>query len=118
MSYTPTNWGVGDTVTTSKLNKMEQRVASIKEPLVVHGTYTTDIEENDTIVLDKTASEILENAPWVYLIIEDDNDVNISRLVGYFENTVEEVNGIFFTNSLPVFYYSSLTDYPYGQKIK
>lgn len=36
MSYTPTTWAAGDTVTAAKLNKLEQGVASGGGVLVVH----------------------------------------------------------------------------------
>lgn len=53
MSYTPTTWAAGDTVTAAKLNKIEQGVAAASGVLVVH------IALNDDYwVCDKTASEI------------------------------------------------------------
>ena len=50
MSYEPTNWKSGDVVTSAKLNKLEQGVASSGGVLVVH------TDENG--VLDKTWQEI------------------------------------------------------------
>ena len=54
MSYTPTEWKAGDTVTSAKLNKIEQGIASAggggtSDILIVHSN-------ND--VLDKTWTEI------------------------------------------------------------
>lgn len=40
MSYTPTNWQTGDTVTAEKLNKMEQGIETAVDPFVVTLTPT------------------------------------------------------------------------------
>ena len=40
MSYTPTEWATGDTITAEKLNKLEQGVAA--GSLIVHVTATVD----------------------------------------------------------------------------
>lgn len=50
MAYTPTNWKSGDVVTSAKLNKLEQGVASSGGVLVVHVSVGG--------VLDKTYREI------------------------------------------------------------
>ena len=54
MSYTPTNWKAGDTVTSAKLNKMEQGIASGSS--VVMPIYTTSDEE--TFTCNMTFAEI------------------------------------------------------------
>lgn len=67
MSYTPTTWAAGDTVTAAKLNKLEQGVASSGGGLVVHS------DENGT--LDKTwkqISDAVENGAIPYMISGDD----------------------------------------------
>lgn len=51
MSYTPTTWAAGDTVTAAKLNKLEQGVASGGGVLMVHDVNGT---------LDKTWQEIAD----------------------------------------------------------
>lgn len=51
MSYTPTTWAAGDTVTAAKLNKLEQGVAAGGGVLVVHDVNGT---------LDKTWQEIAD----------------------------------------------------------
>lgn len=60
MSYEPTNWKSGDTVTSAKLNKMEQGIANAGGGggLVVHFSGNT---------LDKTWQEIHDAAPFVVL---------------------------------------------------
>ena len=55
MSYTPTTWAAGDTVTAAKLNKLEQGVASGGGVLVVHATLGDAV-----ITLDKTWQEIYD----------------------------------------------------------
>lgn len=52
MSYTPTTWAAGDTVTAAKLNKLEQGVAAGGGVLVVHEEFGG--------VLDKTWQEIYD----------------------------------------------------------
>ena len=52
MTYIPTNWKIGDTITAEKLNKLENAIANIKSS----GLLVT-ITDN---VMDKTAGEIIE----------------------------------------------------------
>ena len=56
MSYEPTNWKAGDTVTSMKLNKMEQGIAS-SSAFIVHATAS-----GNTFTLDKTWKEIHDAA--------------------------------------------------------
>ena len=53
MSYTPTEWKAGDTVTSAKLNKLEQGVAS-------SGSGVLMVHVNEETALDKTWKEINE----------------------------------------------------------
>lgn len=66
MSYTPTTWAAGDTVTAAKLNKLEQGIAS-GGVLVVNMVYD---EQKDDDYTDKTWKEIYD-APMA-VIVEDD----------------------------------------------
>lgn len=56
MSYSPTTWESGDTITSAKLNKMEQGIANAGT-LIVHANNGT---------LDKTWQEIHDTAPLVW----------------------------------------------------
>lgn len=56
MSYTPTNWQTGDTVTAEKLNKMEQGIENAVSFIV------TITLEYDTLVADKTYQQIFDAA--------------------------------------------------------
>lgn len=55
MSYTPTTWTTGDTITTAKMNKIEQGIASAGGALVCNSSYS-----GNDYVLDKTAQEIYD----------------------------------------------------------
>lgn len=70
MSYEPTQWKAGDTVTSAKLNKMEQGIAGGANILIAHGTQAVinngsssgkEAASTTTVLkLDKTAREILD----------------------------------------------------------
>lgn len=66
MSYTPTTWAAGDTVTAAKLNKLEQGVASSGGVLVVNMVYD---EEKGNDYTDKTWKEI-HDAPMAVIVQE------------------------------------------------
>lgn len=53
MAYTPTNWVTGDTVTATKMNKLEQGVANAGSALIVHYNFSDN-------ALDKTYQEIYD----------------------------------------------------------
>ena len=55
MSYTPTNWQTGDTVTAERLNKMEQGIENANEPFIVTCTPTA---QDYSGTMDKTVAEI------------------------------------------------------------
>lgn len=55
MSYTPTTWTTGDTITASAMNKIEQGIANGGGGFVVNVT-----SENGTMTMDKTFAEIYE----------------------------------------------------------
>ena len=55
MSYTPTTWETGDTITAVKLNNMESGISGAGGNLVVVAT-----EDGGYLTLDKTGQEILD----------------------------------------------------------
>lgn len=76
MAYEPTNWQAGDVVTSAKLNKMEQGIASGANILVAHAMQevvdneSSGEEASPTVLkLDKTAREILD-ADFTIVIID------------------------------------------------
>lgn len=52
MSYTPTQWSTGDTITAEKLNKLENGIANSGGSLIVN------ITQDDGLVMDKTFGDI------------------------------------------------------------
>lgn len=57
MSYTPTTWTTGDTITASAMNKIENGIANAGGVLVCNSSYSQDV---NTYVLDKTVQEIYD----------------------------------------------------------
>lgn len=57
MSYTPTQWQTGDTITAEKLNNMESGIENANEPFVVTLTPTA---ADFSGTMDKTVGEIYE----------------------------------------------------------
>lgn len=57
MAYTPTTWSSGDTITATKLNKIEQGIAGVN---LLVGTTTTINGSTTTVTLDKTCQEIYD----------------------------------------------------------
>lgn len=55
MSYTPTEWQTGDTITAEKLNNMEQGIENSNSPFIVTLTPTA---QDFSGVMDKTCGEI------------------------------------------------------------
>ena len=83
MSYEPTNWKAGDTVTSAKLNKIEQGITNAGI-LVVN--VNVDIE-NDIATLDKTWQEINDAAFAVaQMSLEDMNGKGIYNINAIYES--------------------------------
>ena len=81
MSYEPTTWKAGDTVTSAKLNKMEQGIAAGGGALVVNVVH----EQGKPNSLGKTAKEIFEaftSGINVVLVDEGDSGVTSGTLTG------------------------------------
>ena len=77
MSYTPTNWKAGDTVTSAKLNKMEQGIANNG------GILRVNIHNIDgSLVADKTWQQI-KDAQFAIFVSEDSDEVSISNTYYY-----------------------------------
>lgn len=55
MSYTPTEWQTGDTITAEKLNKMENGIQNANNPFIVTLTPTA---QDFSGTMDKTVAEI------------------------------------------------------------
>lgn len=112
MSYTPTTWAAGDTVTAAKLNKLEQGVASSGGGLKV-GVTTIDGGTNTIYALDKTwkqISDAIENGIIPYEIT-DEKYVNILSRVYTYENPGGTVYAVAFGQNDP-YETSSENSYP------
>ena len=57
MSYTPTTWSTGDTITASAMNKIENGIANASGALICNSSYSS---QANTYVLDKTVQEIYD----------------------------------------------------------
>ena len=57
MSYTPTQWSTGDTITASSMNKIEQGIANAGGALICNSSYD---QISGKYVLDKTVQEIYD----------------------------------------------------------
>lgn len=77
MSYNPTNWQAGDTVTSAKLNKIEQ---GIKNNILVANLIYDD-QENGIMHVDKTWQEIYDADFCIVNITLDDGTITTSFVV-------------------------------------
>lgn len=57
MSYTPTTWTTGDTITATAMNKIENGIANAGSALICNSSYSQDA---GTDALDKTVQEIYD----------------------------------------------------------
>lgn len=91
MSYTPTNWSAGDTVTSAKLNKMEQGIANAggANILVAH---CGDISSN--ITLDVTLKQIVDADFTIIQVNSEDGRryAFINQIYSYEDYFVIELN--------------------------
>ena len=87
MSYEPTTWKAGDTVTSAKLNKMEQGIANSGGSLII-----TASALSDNLTLDKTWQEIYDAAEAhqdIKLIFTETNNIIYAPLLSIFiENEI------------------------------
>ena len=80
MSYTPTNWQTGDTITATKLNHMEDGIAQ-------GDTLIVGVSLNDgTATMDKTWQEIYNAMPNAIIKTETEEALSTSLIVSaYYE---------------------------------
>lgn len=123
MSYEPTQWKAGDTVTSAKLNKMEQGIASAGGANILVAHYLMPSEEDSTSglraisntepetlpgTLDVTLGEIL-NADFIIVQISEEHGVTYL----YVNNITSDAEGytLHLSNG-PDFYAETEEDYP------
>lgn len=77
MSYEPTNWQAGDTVTSAKLNKIEQ---GIKNNILVANLIYDDYE-NGIMHLDKTWQEIYDADFCIVNTTSQEGDIAVNFVI-------------------------------------
>ena len=75
MSYTPTSWTTGDTITAAAMNKIEQGIANAGGG--GGGTEISYTMENDLMVLDASYNDIKQillsgSIPYIFFTFEDE----------------------------------------------
>lgn len=112
MSYEPTNWKAGDTVTSAKLNKLEQGIAGAGRSVLFVNMIRDDNNSN-MFRLDKTAGEIYEafrngNVRFIFKSVN-----NYESLLNLSICEKDSITGYLFRSSeLPTFYAVTADDYP------
>lgn len=71
MAYEPTQWRSGDTITSERLNKMEQGIAGSGDVYVLHTTYNDD---DGTVVY--SSVELREDGLPICLIVDNTSGPN------------------------------------------
>lgn len=96
MGYEPTNWQAGDTVTSAKLNKIEQGIANggIR---IVHTIDTGEIDEttdNSIIRLDITPNDLknMLNNGQLPILYEENSTTNNSKIYTLFFDYIEYID--------------------------
>ena len=84
MAYEPTQWRSGDTITSERLNKMEQGIAGSGDVYVLHTTQTvTPAEnENDTPTITFSSVELREDGLPICLIVDNMTGSNNTTFAG------------------------------------
>lgn len=113
MSYTPSTWAKGDTITAAKLNNMESGISGAQAYMV-----GLILGNDDSMTLDKTWQEILDAAvagKYVIVFAADENNALYSPLVSVSGST----NGASYTidivlwgGQITSFIASTPNDYP------
>lgn len=67
MAYSPTNWNTGDTITATKLNKLEQGVVNAGSNVYLTGTRSGDIVDMGMTISDAIAAMKLGQTITMYI---------------------------------------------------
>ena len=77
MAYEPTQWRSGDTITSERLNKMEQGIAGSGDVYVLHTTQTVTPAENEGVpTITYSSVELREDGLPMWLIVDNMTDGN------------------------------------------
>ncbi len=116
MSYTPSTWAKGDTITAAKLNNMESGISGAQAYMV-----GLNFDNDNNMTLDKTWQEILDAAAagkYVIVFIADENNALYCPLASIFGGTgmgpytIE----IVWAGNITSFIASTPNDYPINNK--
>lgn len=116
MSYTPSTWAKGDTITAAKLNNMESGISGAQAYMV-----GLNFDNDNNVTLDKTWQEILDAAAagkYVIVFKADENNaiysplLSISGGTGMGPYTID----IWFVGVTMSFIASTPNDYPINNK--
>ncbi len=126
MSYIPTNWKAGDTVTSAKLNKMEQGIANVggANILVAHCTMneggssvpgelrvaSSSSGSVPNVTLDVTLRQIMNADFTIVQISNGEEDIAYNCITGIHYYSEDSYYGIHMGNI--TFYAESEDDYP------
>lgn len=109
MSYTPTNWVNGDTITATKMNKIEQGIADAGSGGGGGGAFIVNDVEG---TLDKTWQEIWDSAETGIVMIKYSTETEIDYYLVAMVNTDGESYWGLRTNTDDFYEASSASSYP------
>ena len=107
MAYEPTQWRSGDTITSERLNKMEQGIAGggSGEVYALHTTVTVTPAENegDDPIITYSSVELREDGLPMWLIVDNAIDMNDNpfvaiQLLSRYDNEIFNYNDNLYIN--------------------
>lgn len=109
MSYNPTQWSAGDTVTSAKLNKIEQGISD-NRVLEINAIVN---EETREIRLDKTWQEIYNASDSIIIIPYSEEYPTKTKVIGIdFDKGIFTISAFGFGSPPIVFSAATPDDYP------
>ena len=112
MSYEPTTWAAGDTVTSAKLNKIEQGIVTASNN---SGAFVVEVNE-ETYTLNKKAGEIYQafkdgKIVYVHSGVEGESDT-YSQMVSMMKDALRGFAFVVVSGVTAMFTANSEDDYP------
>lgn len=104
MAYEPTQWRSGDTITSERLNKMEQGIAGSGDVYALHTTQTVTPAENEGYDPTYTYSsvELREDGLPMWLIIDNSVGVDNTTFAGVINLDSYDNENFTYSNGLTV----------------
>ena len=113
MAYTPTQWSPGDSITSAKLNKIENGIAD-NNGGIFWVTVTVNEGKTNSYTLNKTVREIIEAGESKIVVLKGQMS-ETSTFIGYYTGWQYNEMYILSFSSNTTFFASSLDDYPTNQ---